>query len=96
MIKPKTRKSTKPLYTFEHVEMGRGKVIYPVKPKPQTTIVHVAVTTAGPVPMKSVRLWLASRFSPVRLKDFRGFLMPNGDLVPLVRVTVKHDANRER
>ena len=51
--KPKTRKPRG--YRFEHATIGRGKVIYPIKPKPQTTVVHVAVTTAGSVPMVAVR-----------------------------------------
>ena len=61
------------------------------KPKPQTTIVHVAVTTAGPVPMVRVREWVADEMCLPTV--YRGIDI---DGVRLVSAHVKHDANIER
>jgi hypothetical protein len=67
---------------------AKGKT---VKPKPQTTIVHVAVTTAGPVPMKRVREWVLAELT-------NWSVVPEVKIIGdrITKVTVKRDANIER
>ena len=60
--------------------------------KPQTTIVHVAVTTAGPVPMKAVREWVLRLMEIAELPAWLGV----DDWSAVTKITVKRDANIER
>lgn len=64
------------------------------KPKPQTTIVRVAVTTEGPVSMKAVREWVAAH---VAVPGYRHIGIAAGDrLIAVTKVAVKRDADIER
>ena len=64
------------------------------KPKPQPTVVHVVVTTDGPVPMKAVREWVSSRLNETpKMVQFR---LRNGEAVPVTSIRVKRDADVQR
>lgn len=61
------------------------------KIKPQTTIVSVAVTTAGPVSMKAVREWVEDA-----VRDKMDFGKSHVSNEAITRITVRRDANMKR